>query len=78
MKNRTYIYDIDRPKPKHGHRYTKYKKLRLIIIIIPPYIELCTCIIINNDAREKFYIRRNNSKFDYIETGCIVIADLFP
>ena len=26
----------------------------------------------------KFYIRRNNSKVDYIETECIVITHLFP
>ena len=26
----------------------------------------------------KFYIRKNNRKVDSIETGCIVIAHLFP
>ena len=25
MKNRSYIYDINRPRPRHGHKYTKYK-----------------------------------------------------
>ena len=24
MKNRSYRYDRNRPKPRHGHRYTKY------------------------------------------------------
>ena len=25
MKNTSQIYDINRPRPRHGHRYTKYK-----------------------------------------------------
>ena len=24
MKNRSHRYDINRPRPKHGHKYTKY------------------------------------------------------
>ena len=26
MKNRSHRYDIDRPWPRHGHKYTKYKE----------------------------------------------------
>ena len=25
MKNRLHIYDINRPRPKHGHIYTEYE-----------------------------------------------------
>ena len=25
MKNRSHIYDINGPRPGHGHKYTKYK-----------------------------------------------------
>ena len=25
MKNRSQRYDINRPRPRHGHKYTKYK-----------------------------------------------------
>ena len=25
MKSRSYIYDINEPRPNHGHKYTKYK-----------------------------------------------------
>ena len=25
MKNRSQKYDINRPRPRHGHKYTKYK-----------------------------------------------------
>ena len=25
MKNRSHRYDINRPSPRHGHKYTKYK-----------------------------------------------------
>ena len=25
MKNRSHIYDINRPRPRHGHKYTNYK-----------------------------------------------------
>ena len=24
MKNRSHRYDINRPRPRHGHKYTKY------------------------------------------------------
>ena len=33
MKNRSYRYDINRPRPRHGHRYTKYKTCLCIMII---------------------------------------------
>ena len=25
MKNRSHRYDINRPRPRHGHKYTKQK-----------------------------------------------------
>ena len=25
MKNRSHRYDINRPRPRYGHKYTKYK-----------------------------------------------------
>ena len=25
MKNRSHRYDINRPRPRHGHKYSKYK-----------------------------------------------------
>ena len=25
MKNKSHKYDISRPRPKHGHEYTKHK-----------------------------------------------------
>ena len=30
------------------------------------------------DEARKFHIRRNNNRAESIETGCIVIAHLFP
>ena len=33
MKNRTAIYDINRSRPRHGHKYIKYKmSLRIIMV----------------------------------------------
>ena len=26
MKNTSYRYNINRPRPRHGHKYNKYKK----------------------------------------------------
>ena len=26
MKNRSHIWDINRPRSRHGHKYSKYKK----------------------------------------------------
>ena len=25
MKNRSHRYNINRPRPRHGHKYTRYK-----------------------------------------------------
>ena len=34
MKNRSQRYDIDRPRPRHGHIYTKYKMCFSIVMVI--------------------------------------------
>ena len=34
MKNRTHRYDINRPRPKHGHKYGKYKKCVTMMMLI--------------------------------------------
>ena len=34
MKNRSHRYDINRPKSKHGYKYTKYKMWLIIMMAI--------------------------------------------
>ena len=34
MKNRSHRYDINRPRPRHGHEYTKHKLLLSILMVI--------------------------------------------
>ena len=34
MKKRSQWYDINRPRPRHGHKYTKYKMCLGIIMVI--------------------------------------------
>ena len=34
MKNRLHGYDINRPTPRHGHKYTKYKFCLSIMTVI--------------------------------------------
>ena len=34
MKNRLHSYDINRPKPRHGLRYTKYKMCHNKMMVI--------------------------------------------
>ena len=34
MKNRSHRYDINRPRSRHGHKYSKYKKCFSMIILI--------------------------------------------
>ena len=34
MKNRSQIYDINRPGPRHGHIHSKYKMYLSIIKVI--------------------------------------------
>ena len=36
MKNRSQIYDMNRSRPSHGHRYTKYKIYFFIMMVIRP------------------------------------------
>ena len=34
MKNKSYRYDINRPRPRHGHKYAKYKICLSIMMVI--------------------------------------------
>ena len=34
MKIRSYWYDINRPVPGHGHKYTKYKRSPSITVVV--------------------------------------------
>ena len=34
MKNRSHRYDINRPRSKHGHTYSKYRRVFHIIMLI--------------------------------------------
>ena len=34
MKNRSQIYDINRSRSRHGHKYTKYKNYHSIMVVI--------------------------------------------
>ena len=34
IKNRSQIYDINRPRARHEHKYTKYKMYASIITVI--------------------------------------------
>ena len=33
MKNRSYRYEINRPRSRHGHRYSKYEKCLSIMML---------------------------------------------
>ena len=34
VKNRSHIYNINRPRSRHGHKYSKYKKYLSTIMLI--------------------------------------------
>ena len=34
MKNRSHRYDINRPRSRHGHKYSKYKKCLNMMMLI--------------------------------------------
>ena len=34
MKNRSHRHDINRPRPRHGHRKSKYRKCLSMMILI--------------------------------------------
>ena len=41
------------------------------------HVKIIKIYMMKFNAR-KLYIKRNNNKVDSIETGCVIIADLFP
>ena len=34
INNRSHRYDMNRPRPRHGHKYTKYKMCLSIMMVI--------------------------------------------
>ena len=40
MKNRSHRYDINRPRPRHGHKYAKFKMClsKMIVICIMQHV----------------------------------------
>ena len=34
MKNKSHRYDINRPRPKNGHKYSKYKMYPSIMMLL--------------------------------------------
>ena len=34
IKNRSYRYDINRPRSTHGHKYSKYEKCLTVMLLI--------------------------------------------
>ena len=34
IKKRSHRYDMNRPRPRHGHKYTKYKMCLSIMMVI--------------------------------------------
>ena len=47
MNNRSYRYDINRPRSRHGHKYGKYKKylsMMMLICIKQQLSNICSSI----------------------------------
>ena len=62
MKNRSRIYDINKPRPRHGHKYAKYK-MRLSVVMV-----ICikqNLIDISNSIHEKV-----NQHWNWDEKTC--------
>ena len=34
IKNRSHRYDTNRPRPRHGHKYTKYEMCSSIMMVV--------------------------------------------
>ena len=41
MKNRSHKYDINKPRPRYGHKYTKYKICLSVMMLICIKQHLC-------------------------------------
>ena len=55
MKNRSHRYDVNQPRSKHGHKYSKYKKglTMVILICIKQHLSNIWSLIHENAELEK-------------------------
>ena len=67
MKNRLCRYDMNRPRPRYGHKYTKHKmcQRKMMVICIKQHL---SNIRVNNFAKSvNFKISRESSQRKKIE-----------
>ena len=64
MKNKSQLYDINRPRPRHGPKYTKYKMfVSIIVIYIKQYL--------NNIWRFQFMKKVSSTETELKRKRCI-------
>ena len=51
VKNRLLGYDINKPRPRHGHKYTKYNICHNTLMLIYIYIYILSNILATFKAR---------------------------
>ena len=67
MKNRSHRNDIIRPRPRHGHKYTKYKMCLSLRMVICTKQHLCNIL---SSIHEIVKRRRVEKSVDY-KKACI-------
>ena len=64
MKNKSQLYDINRPRPRYGPKYTKYKMfVSIIVIYIKQYL--------NNIWRFQFMKKVSSTETELKRKRCI-------
>ena len=65
MKNRSHIYKINRPRPRHGHKYRKYKKCLSMMMLI---------YIIKQHLKQHLKLMQYYEKLSNTEAGLSAVA----
>ena len=67
MKNRSYWYDINGPRSRHGHKYGKYKKCFSLMMLI------CINPLLRNVVKLSDTLQKSCSKCCKIFKVCLII-----
>ena len=71
MKKRSHKQEINRPKPRHGHKYSKYKWLSMIMLIcIKQHLSNIWSSIHEKVKQHRDWFEK---RVDYIKKACISI-----
>ena len=76
MKSKSKRYDLNRPRPRHGHKYTKYKMCLniMMVICIKQHLSIIGSSIHGKVIKKK----RVAENIQQVRVGVKLLLDIFP